>query len=215
MAAPQRHVLVVFLKFPEPGAVKTRLAADVGPHRATELYKCLVAETLRHVPWEMLEVWLCYAPPDRNSGVQAWLSPMVPPGAVIKYLAQASGDLGDRMRAVMEQAFALPDTATLTFVGTDCPEMRWPVFVITQRMARENIDVVFGASLDGGYYLLALRKPCPELFINIPWSTENTLAVSLAAAERAGRKVHLLERRLRDIDTADDLRHWKGHEHEF
>lgn len=211
MPVSSRHILAVFLKFPEPGKVKTRLAADVGEDRAAEIYRSLVAETLGHLPWELLEVWLCYDPPGKAAEVQAWLTPVIPQHAAVRFVPQAAGDLGERLRAVMDMAFAGSDIVSLTFTGTDCPGMRWPVFVITQRMAKEEIDAVFGASLDGGYYLLALRRPCPELFSSIPWSTEQTLAVSLAAAERAGRKVHLLERKLRDIDTVEDFRHWMEH----
>ena len=208
MSAAPRHLLAVFLKFPAAGRVKTRLAAKLGAEKAVEIYRTLVAETLRHLPWEMLEVWLCFDPPEQLDDVKVWLAPLIPARANVQFVPQSTGGLGERLRAVMNAAFAQPDTASLTFVGTDCPDMRWPVFVITQRMARENMDAVFGATLDGGYYLLALRRTCPELFENIPWSTEHTLSASLAAAERAGRKVHLLERKLRDIDTAEDFRQW-------
>lgn len=213
MSEASRHILAVFLKFPEPGRVKTRLAAELGAEKAVEIYRGLVVETLLHLPWEMLEVWLCFDPPEAIEEVRVWLAPHIPAHASARFVPQSGGDLGDRMRAVMDAVFAAPGTASLTFVGADCPDMRWPVFVITQRMPREEIDAVFGASLDGGYYLLALRRPCPELFANIPWSTEHTLSASLAAAERAGRKVHLLERKLRDIDTAEDFRQWKAHGH--
>lgn len=209
MSATPRHVLAVFLKHPEPGRVKTRLAAELGEEPAAAVYRELVAVTLRHLPWGMLDVWLCFDPPERVAEVEAWLTPLIPPNARVNFVPQSPGGLGDRMRAVMEVAFSQPDTASLTFIGTDCPDMRWPVFVITQRMPREEIDAVFGTTMDGGYYLLALRRPCPELFDNIPWSTESTLKASLAAAERAGRKVHLLERQLRDIDTIEDYRHWR------
>jgi uncharacterized protein len=206
-----RHIVAVFLKFPQPGKVKTRLAAELGADRAAEVYADLVAETLRHLPWERLEVWLCFDPPDKESAVKEWLAPLIPENALVQFVPQAAGGLGERLRVVMDLAFAHLDISTLTFVGTDCPEMRWPVFVIMERMFRENIDAVFGPSLDGGYYLLALRRPCPELFENIPWSTERTLTASLAAAERAGCKVHLLERTLRDIDTVEDFLQWRKH----
>lgn len=213
MSAPPRHILAVILKFPEPGRVKTRLAAEIGDEQAAAVYHELVAQTLCYLPWEYVDVWLCFDPPERSAEVQAWLTPMIPFQGRAQFVPQSSGDLGDRMRAVMEAAFRQPDTASLTFVGTDCPDMRWPVLVIRQRMRDENIDAVFGATLDGGYYLLAMWRPCPELFRNIPWSTEHTLSASLEAAELAGLKVHLLKGKLRDIDTLDDLQHWRTNEH--
>ncbi len=164
----------------------------------------MAEDTLRHLPQDLVKVWVCYDPPERAVDVQAWLEPLLV--ADTEFLAQCPGDLGQRLNAVMEAAFALPGLETLTFMGTDCPEARWPVFVITRRMAAEGVDAVFGATEDGGYYLLTLRVPCPELFRDIPWSTDRTLAASLQAAEAAGRKTHLLQRVLRDIDTVEDLR---------
>ena len=203
-----RHLLAVFLKHPQPGRVKTRLAAELGAVRAAEIYRELAEATLRQLPWEMADVWLCFDPPEQREAVQAWLVPLLPSGACVQWHPQVAGDLGRRMNAVMDAAFALPDTATLTFIGTDCPVLRWPAPVITQQMAEENLDAVFGPAHDGGYYLLALRRPCPELFADIPWSTPQTLSASLAAAARAGRRVRVLEQELRDIDTAEDYRAW-------
>lgn len=209
MSPARRNVVAVFLKLPQPGRVKTRLAAELGAEEAAEIYRHLAEETLRHVPWALLEVWICFDPAEKRAEIEEWITPLLPAEACVRFIAQVEGDLGARMHAVMETAFAEPDTATLTFLGTDCPDVRWPVFVITQRMEREAMDAVFGPALDGGYYLLALRRSCPELFAGIPWSTSETLAASLEAAARAGRRVHVLERRLRDIDTAEDYRAWQ------
>ena len=82
MSATPRHLLAVFLKFPEPGRVKTRLAAELGADEAAEIYRDLVAQTLRHLPWAMLEVWLCFDPPERREDVKTWLGTHIPPHAV-------------------------------------------------------------------------------------------------------------------------------------
>ena len=74
-----RHILAVFLKFPEPGRVKTRLASELGAEKAAEVYVELVAETLSHLPWEVLDVWMCFDPPEREAEVRVWLRPMIPP----------------------------------------------------------------------------------------------------------------------------------------
>jgi uncharacterized protein len=200
-----RHVLIVFLKAPTPGRVKTRLAADLGDDRAAAIYRELIAETFQHLPWDMLDVWLCYDPPEAESEIRAWLTPTLP--KVVTFLPQAAGDLGARLDAASRAAFAAGAT-TVTMIGTDCPEFRFPVFVILRRFLAEPIDCVFGPAADGGYYLVALKRPCSEIFTDIPWSTDQTLSASLAAAGRAKLRTHLLTRTLRDIDTLADFTAW-------
>jgi glycosyltransferase A (GT-A) superfamily protein (DUF2064 family) len=70
-------------------------------------------------------------------------------------------------------------------------------------------DVVLGPAPDGGYYLLGLRQPQPELFQNKAWSTDSVLADTLADAHRLGLRVALLPE-LRDVDTAADLAAWRA-----
>ena len=67
-----------------------------------------------------------------------------------------------------------------------------------------NADLVIGPAEDGGYYLLALKRPIPELFEGVPWSTAEVLSRTLAAARRLGLEARTLET-LRDVDTLDDL----------
>jgi hypothetical protein len=89
-------------------------------------------------------------------------------------------------------------------VGTDVPGISRTT-VVEALGALDTADVVLGPAEDGGYYLLALEQPCPELFHGIAWSTPRVLDETVTRARGAGRRVRLLAR-LRDIDTADDLR---------
>ena len=94
----------------------------------------------------------------------------------------------------------------VVIVGTDCPDVNVDVF----NAAFEGLathDVVIGPAHDGGYYLIGMRAPCPALFVNVAWSSPQTLEQTLARATEVGVTVTLLDA-LSDIDTEDDWRRW-------
>jgi rSAM/selenodomain-associated transferase 1 len=192
------RALIVLLKSPEVGKVKTRLAAALGAETTVDLYRALCegmleATTPRPGEYERL---LFFAPPGAVDSVRAWL-----PGS--RLLPQASGDLGTRMGAAFARAFQR-GAGRAALVGTDVPGISRTT-VVEALGALDTADVVLGPAEDGGYYLLALKQPCPELFQGIAWSTPRVLDETVARARGAGRRVSLLAR-LRDIDTPDDLR---------
>ncbi len=115
---------------------------------------------------------------------------------------QGDGDLGARMRRAAGEAFAEGATRVV-IIGTDCPS-------IDERIlgkafdALEAHDLVYGPALDGGYYLIGMSKPSDGIFEGIDWGTGEVLAQSLAAAEKAGHRVAMLDP-LADVDVPDDL----------
>lgn len=192
MAPP---MLLVFAKAPVTGRVKTRLAADVGTRAATAIYRIMgrtVVDAVRSGPWRTV---VCYHPPDALAEVRAWL------GEELEYWPQQGPDLGARM----DQAFgrALGSTRRVCLIGTDTPAVD-AARIHEALAALEAAEVVFGPAVDGGYYLLALREPMPELFRQIPWGTSQVLARSTAKAGAAELSVALLEP-LADVDTVSDL----------
>jgi hypothetical protein len=192
------RALIVFLKHPEAGKVKTRLAPALGAEAATELYRVLCEEALgatvpRPGEYERL---VFFAPPEAAESVRAWL-----PG--VRLLPQVGGDLGARMDAAFARAFDR-GAERVAIVGTDSPAVSRAT-VAAALDALDAADVVVGPAEDGGYYLLALRQPRPELFEGVSWSTPAVLDETLARAGRGGLEVHQLAR-LRDIDTVADLR---------
>jgi mannose-6-phosphate isomerase len=196
------HAVVVFLKYPEPGKVKTRLSEDVGETEAVRIYRELVTTTLGKLPWNEAHIIVCFSPPNAERKIRDWLAPSIPHGAAPHFSPQADGDLGQRMAAAVTDAFDRGH-GTVTLVGTDCPGLSLPHY----RAAWDKLidhDAVFGPALDGGYYLLALKGNAPYLFEGIPWSASDTLDESLRAAGRANLRTALLEP-LRDIDTIADL----------
>ena len=120
---------------------------------------------------------------------------------------QPEGDLGERMTAAFATAFAA-GAGRVAIIGTDCPGLR--AHHLTEAFAAlETADVVLGPATDGGYYLLGLRQPQPELFQNKTWSTDTVLGDTLADARRLGLRVALLTE-LRDVDDATDLGAWNA-----
>ena len=202
--ARQRHV-VVFARAPELGAVKTRLASDIGHAHALQVYRILGARAIAAacaVPDARVEVH--FTPSTGRALVVDWLRKIVAGPAEL--FTQVEGSLGDRMAAAIEGALARGAQA-VAVIGTDCPAL--DAAVIDRALAAvEGADVALGPADDGGYYLVAVRAHHPALFTGIPWSSPDTLRCTLDAAQRAGLRVALLDT-LMDVDTGEDLRRWR------
>lgn len=190
-------LVILFLKAPVPGRVKTRLAAEVGEKEAADVYRRLVENQLRNLPagWR---VRVAYDPPGALKDFHDWL------GTGLDYRPQAEGDLGERLAAAVKQAFS-EGAETVFCVGGDCPNLGPGLCIEARTLLVEGNDLVFVPAEDGGYVLAGLRVPCPEIFEDIPWSTPDTLSASIDHAKAAGRRMALLPT-LFDIDTRADLK---------
>lgn len=205
IARRSRAVLLVFAKAPRPGSVKTRLARALGPETAAAAYRRmgrLIVDQLTSAPAEMV---VCFDPPDAEDELRRWLDPARSdsggPLPERRYVPQGGGDLGARMARMFDLAF--DGGGPVVIVGTDAPAVD-ASSVERAIDALETADLVLGPSSDGGYYLMALREPCPELFRSIPWSTSGVLRKTAERARRMGMEATYLEVES-DIDTADDL----------
>lgn len=203
-----KRVILVFLKFPESGRVKTRLAADLGEESAKAAYEklvCRVLEQCRDAGPDRIVI--AYDPPEKSGEIQHWLSPwlIAYPGEV-SWHEQSRGDLGDRLEHAAESVFQeCGEETQLAIIGTDCVHLDRDVFTETWSRLDEGADAVFGPTEDGGYYLLGLKAPQGCLFQQIPWSSEKTLDASVEAAEKAGLSTQLLPKQF-DVDTIDEWR---------
>lgn len=190
--------LIVFAREPIPGKVKTRLAASIGDSAAAELYETMLQAVLKTSRY-MEEVatvvfWAC----ETESL----------PRLAEKYLCvsrgQRSGDLGERMQSAFEEMFS-DGSEVCCIVGSDAPDLPTSHVLNAYRLLEtRQADVVFGPSKDGGYYLLGVRKPWPQLFADISWSTAKVLEQSMAAARKLQLTIGLLPE-WQDIDTVEDL----------
>ncbi len=189
--------LIVFVKAPRMGAVKTRLARDVGPIAATAFYRATTATILRRLaPDPRWRLGLAVTPDLDVAAGGFW-------PAEIARLRQAGGDLGRRM----ERMLRAPPPGPVVVVGSDIPGLR-AAHVARAFDALRDADAVFGPATDGGYWLVGMkRRPgLGGVFTGVRWSSRHALADTLA--NLAGRRVRLLDR-LDDIDAGADLTSWR------
>lgn len=187
------EVLLLFVRHPELGKVKTRLAATLGDEEALRIYRFLLENTRTATRAVPAERWVFYA--DEIPGNDAWETPD------FRRFGQQGADLGARMRHAFEQAFAA-GAERVVIIGSDCPELTGELLQQAFEALQAH-DAVLGPATDGGYYLLGLRRPAPGLFENIAWSTDAVLAQTLDAARDLGLSVFLLPE-LTDIDREED-----------
>jgi uncharacterized protein len=192
------NTLLIFLKDPRPGRVKTRLIPTLGADAAAELYRVLAAREVRATEPRAGEYGrlFCFAPADAGHAVATWF-----PGET--YWPQPELDLGARMVAAFAEAFGR-GARRVAIIGTDVPWVSRDMVLAAFR-ALDGHEVAIGPARDGGYYLLALRAPQPSLFEGIAWSTPAVLPATLDRAARARLRVHTLPL-MTDLDTLDDLR---------
>jgi len=195
--------LLFFIKNPQKGQVKKRLAAAIGDEMAVRLYKRFLLEMLSTLNKGTFLFYLCVYPVDALESLKAWL------GEDYLYMPQQGENLGERMKNAFTEALAM-NFKRVVLIGSDIPSLPLE-FIEEAFMSLEKKDVVIGPSADGGYYLVGFRdkKFSPRAFKGIPWSTERVFEETMKIFEHEGLTVHTLKM-LRDIDTVQDLRnYWK------
>jgi len=196
--AAQRQ-LIVFVKAPRPGLVKTRLAQSIGNNAACEIYEHLLETVLNSV--SVLPVELRYSPDDALAEITGWLRP----SWIAR--AQGEGDLGARMDRAFHDAFR-SGASKAVIIGSDCPSISFED--IEQAWgALDGADLVLGPATDGGYWLIGLKKQQSNLFKGIEWSSERVMAQTTEWAKELGLRIYLL-RELMDVDTLADWQRYKG-----
>ncbi len=191
--------LLIFLKAPRAGTVKTRLALEVGEQEALRIYRWLVERQLAAVPagWP---VEIRFTPDEAKTEMQSWLGP----GRA--YRAQGGGDLGARLARGFHEARSEGGWGAIA-IGGDCPELDRSTL---EAAARElaTVDVVLGPAVDGGYYLIGLKRNQPQLFEGIAWSSATVLDATLRRAAAAGLNWALLKAK----EDIDDFAGWRRFE---
>ena len=188
--------IVIMVKAPRPGTVKTRLAGSLTPDEAASLAACGVRDVVRAAQFVTPFVLISYAPLDGQSELQELL-----PGGLL-WTPQQGADLGARMHSAVSAA-ARQGLQPVVILGTDSPTFPWKA-VVQAFVLLQTHDVVLGPAEDGGYWCVGLREPQALLFEDIRWSTETVFAQTLAKAQRLGLTVATVAPWY-DTDTPGDL----------
>ncbi|NJM45297.1 MAG: glycosyltransferase [Alkalinema sp. RU_4_3] len=191
-------MLIIFTRYPRAGQAKTRLIPALGPEGAARLQIAMTEHSLRQARGLETPIAIYYANGEARE-LRDWL------GEDLCYQAQADGDLGAKMLG----AFWDNAGTGAVIIGTDCPGIDTQLLTQTFE-ALSTYDLVLGPALDGGYYLIGLRRVVPELFDQIAWSTDQVLNQTLAIAQSLNLRIHLLPE-LPDIDRPEDLPYLPQH----
>ena len=194
--------LIIFTRYPSPGKVKTRLSGTLGRIGAASLHKEMtqhILKTARDLAGLGIAVEV-----HVGGGTKSLMARTF--GSDLAFYRQKGADLGARMLHSFSRSFDRGATRVV-LIGTDCPGITRGTILEAFDLLGEN-DCVFGPAYDGGYYLVGLNKPVPQLFENIQWGKGSTLHKTLEAARMHGLCYALLER-LRDVDRPEDLAVWE------
>lgn len=190
------NALLIFIKAPRLGMVKTRLQPQFTPQESLLLYIAMVEDIICLLKCSTnFELYIFYLPEDSRTELEDWL------GSSYRYVLQRGKCLGERMENAFNWAF---DTGykRVVIVGSDIPTLEL-ADILQAYSNLDHHDVVLGPSSDGGYYLIGMMESHPELFREIPWSTDEVFKITVEKARSSGIKLHILSEK-DDIDNFSD-----------
>jgi rSAM/selenodomain-associated transferase 1 len=189
------NALILFLKYPQQGTVKTRLASTLGNDLAYELYRCFLADISVMTRKVNAQAIIVYSGPEGIS---------FPDFPGVQCLMQRGTDIGERMYCAFLDVFSQGfERCVLT--GSDIPDL--PSELVNNAFDKlKSADVVLGPSTDGGYYLIGCKRDSLRqlLFDDIPWSTAGVLSETLKRIDKEGLEAAKLPQ-WSDIDDFTDL----------
>ncbi len=202
----KENLLVIFVKAPVPGKVKTRMQPALTPAEACALYRAMGLDIVSNISAESdFDIEVHFWPQDAAAEIRNWLKvehPLRP---------QPEGDLGKKMMSTFESAHQTGYRRCI-IIGSDLPNIH------TQRIADafaalHQCDLVLGPTTDGGYYLIGMSRPLPGLFNDVIWSTETVFDQTMRNAAAQHITTHLLPIET-DIDSIDEIKTiWQHRSH--
>jgi hypothetical protein len=193
-----RPAVIVMIKEPRAGLVKTRLAPRLSAQEAASLAACFAQDVVNGAKRAAADLIIAYTPASGRAALETFL-----PGDLL-WLEQRGADLGERLERAAAQAFDL-GFSPLILLGADSPTL--PHTLITtaiNALSAAEVEVALGPTQDGGYYLVGLRRRAPGLFQDIAWSTPQAYAQTARNANRLGLRLLELPPWY-DVDTFTDL----------
>lgn len=191
--------LILFVKYPERGKVKSRLAGHWTNDFAAGLYENFVCDIISTLEKASFNFRIYFYPPEKEEEIKKlW-------GAKYQYAAQSGADLGPRMKNAFLQEFAA-GFDKVVLIGSDCPDLPADIVEESFRALENKTGSVIGPSVDGGYYLIGFRKDdfCPEIFSGVEWGNASVLEKTMTILHSKKHQPAILPL-WRDIDRREDL----------
>ena len=194
-----KRSVILFVKLPEKGKVKSRLAQGMDEDLVLRLYENMVLDTIDMLTRGSFPFVICFTPPGARDQIVEWL------GKEYRSFPQTGDDLGDRMEKAFERVFS-EDVEDALLIGSDIPGLAAEVMDEAFAALLRN-EAVIGPADDGGYYLIGFRKKSfvPVIFRDMVWSTGTVFHKTMDKLHDASIKVHVLPE-LTDVDTMEDLK---------
>ena len=195
----KKNGILLFVKYPKTGYVKSRLSTHIDKKFVVTLYKSFVEDTIDNLKDLDCDILVCFYPPEKREYFKNWI------GSSYQYLPQDGEDLGERMKNCFLKGFDL-GFEKLLVIGSDSPDL--PKTIVKDAFYNlDKNDCVIGPCKDGGYYLLGFtnQKFSQNIFSDIPWSTKEVLEKTKHLLKNNFLKIYELPI-WQDVDTIDDLK---------
>lgn len=189
-------VLIIFVRYPQPGMVKTRLAKEIGNKKAALLHRLFVEAILMRTNDTDFARFVFYYPPEKREAIRNWL------GQDLVIYPQEGDTLGERLSNAFKFTFK-KGAKKVVAIGTDSPTIDRKVIKDAFRLLK-NMKCVLGPALDGGYYLIGLSSFLEGLFKRISWGTGRVLEQTRDRLKRLSANYSLLDKSF-DVDSYRDI----------
>ena len=191
-----KRAVIVFTRVPIPGQTKTRMMPYFSPEECAKLHENFLKDIAQECEKVNADIFVCYTPKKGKAYLEKLFR------KAKEYISQTGEGLGERMYQAIEYVLEKGyDSCVL--IGTDIPELKCSDLEYAFRLLDVN-DVVFGPTVDEGYYLVGMKRPVCEVFEKKTYGTGNVLEQTVQPLQEMGLTIGYV-RRLQDMDDRDDI----------
>ena len=193
------NLLIIFLKFPEPGKVKTRIGKEIGHDKAAKIYKSILKYVVSSLSnSSSYQTTVYYDPKEKEADIKDLLN-----NNKLNLINQKGITLGERIKNAF-YASSMKSIKNVIVIGSDCIEIDKNTVLESFQLLNDGYDVVIGPSTDGGYYLIGLSTFDFDIFDDISWSTDKVFDQTINKIRKQKLKYKILKE-LNDIDEVQDF----------
>ncbi len=196
-----KRAVIVFTRIPLPGHTKTRMMPYFSPQECAELHENFLKDIALECEKVNADIFVCYTPQKGKAYLRKIFK------KAIEYIPQAGEGLGERMYGSIECVLGKGyDSCVL--IGTDIPELKASDLECALRLLDVN-DLVFGPTMDQGYYLVGMKRPIREVFEKKTYGKGKVLEETVGPLKEKGLSVGYV-RRLQDMDDREDIADYRS-----